>query len=246
MTSFDRDSFTRDGYLPLPGILDDDDLRRAVRFFDTIDAADGVPASYEPEYDSRDGVRRLRKLRRLLWNDPGLWGPILNRTGVGRLATEIIGDGAVIVFHAAFLKAARVGTEVALHQDQALWSYQYPDAFSVWFALTPVSPENGGLFGSPGSHARGLIPHRDRPSYPWHASLDAAEDGLAEPVQFVLEPGDAVMWDRYFAHGSAANTSAGDRRGMVVVFTDGSGPGFRAKDRFPVADLLAIGPGRDG
>ncbi|MER5968943.1 phytanoyl-CoA dioxygenase family protein [Streptomyces sp. NPDC002055] len=241
MPVIDHDAYHRDGYHLLPGLLDEKDHRRAVEFFDTLDAARDVPASYEPEYDEADGVRRLRKLRRLLWNDPEMWGPLLNRTGATELARRVIGDGAAAVFHAAFLKPARVGTEVALHQDQALWTYEYPKAFSVWFALTPVSPANGGLFGCPGSHADGRITHRDRPHYRWHPCLDVAEDGLREPVQFELRPGDGVMWDRHFAHGSAANTSAQDRRGMVVVFADASDPEFRAKDGFPLADLTAMG-----
>ncbi len=241
MPLIDHDVYLRDGYHPLPGILDEKDHRRAVEFFDTFDAAPEVPDSYEPEYDEADGVRRLRKLRRLLWNDPAVWGPLLNRTGAVDLARQVIGDRAAAVFHAAFLKPARVGTEVALHQDQALWSFRYPKAFSVWFALTEVSPANGGLFGCPGSHAHGEIEHRDRPHYRWHRCLDVAEDGLRGPVQFELRPGDAVMWDRYFAHGSAANSSPDDRRGMVVVFTDASAPDFRAKDSFALDDIAALG-----
>jgi ectoine hydroxylase-related dioxygenase (phytanoyl-CoA dioxygenase family) len=183
-------------------------------------------------------TRRLRKLRRLLWNGPELWAPMLVRGGVAELARRQIGDAAVIVFHAAFLKPARVGTPVALHQDQALWSRWYPRAFSIWFALSEVSPANGGLFGCPGSHVAELE-HRDRPEYPWHPSVDVDEDGLADPVQFILQPGDAVMWDRFLAHGSAANTSSSDRRGMVVVLADASEPGFSATDCFTLAELDA-------
>lgn len=241
MTVIDIDKYRRKGYCPLPGLLDEKDLRRAVEFFDSLDAADEVAAGYEAEYDSGQGVRRLRKLRRLLWNEPELWGPIINRAGIGDLARNVIGEHAAVVFHAAFLKPARIGTEVALHQDQALWANQYPAAFSVWVALTSVSPDNGGLFGCPGSHTGGQIRHQHRPRYPWHVSLDVAEDGLNEPVQFVLEPGDGVMWDRYFAHGSATNTSVHDRRGMVVVFADASSPDLQAKNSFPLSELLTLG-----
>lgn len=241
MPVIDPDLYQRDGYQLLPELLTAEDRSRAVAFFDGLDGAAEVPASYQAEYDEGDGVRRLRKLRRLLWNDPQVWGPLLNRAGVTDLARQVIGDSAGVVFHAAFLKPALVGTEVALHQDQALWTNHYPKAFSVWFALTDVSPANGGLFGSPGSHSGGQVAHRDRPGYRWHASLDAVEDGLREPVQFELKPGDGVMWDRYFAHGSAANTSSADRRGMVVVFADSSDPGFAATDHFPLEALHALG-----
>lgn len=240
MTRLNVDRYTRDGYQLLPRALAPGDLAPARAFFDLLDQGE-VPATYEPEYDhGADGTARLRKLRRLVWNDPGFWAPIINRSGAADVARELVGAQAAIVFHAAFLKPARVGTAVALHQDQALWSMRYPRAVSVWFALSEVSPANGGLFGCPGSHVSELA-HRDRPQYTWHPSLDAVEDGLAEPVQFTLEPGDAVVWDRYFAHGSAANTSAVDRRGMVVVFADAGDPGFQARDAFPLAELRAYG-----
>lgn len=51
-------------------------------------------------------------------------------------------------------------------------------------------------------------------------------DNLRELRHFMLRPGDAAMWVRYFAHGSAATASLEDRRGMVVVMADGAHPGF--------------------
>ncbi|MFF7359445.1 hypothetical protein [Streptomyces sp. NPDC008125] len=149
MPGIDLDTCQRDGYQLLPGLLAEEDIGRAVGFFDHLDGAAEVASSYEPEYDEADGVRRLRKLRRLLWNDPRVWGPMLNRAGVPELAREVVGDGAAVVFHPAFLTPALVGTAVALHQDQALWTYEYPKAFSVWCAPTKgmQSAHGQGLFG---------------------------------------------------------------------------------------------------
>lgn len=237
---FDVERYHEEGFLELPGILSEEDRQRAIGAFDDLEAAAEVPAGFEAEYDEANGRRRLRKLRRLIWNDPSLWGPILVRSGIPSIGEEVLGEEATIVFHAAFLKPAEIGTPVALHQDQALWSREYPGAFSVWFALSEVNPGNGGLFGCPRSHARGLIPHQDDPSYRWHPSLDVARDGLGEPRQFMLQPGDAAMWDRYFAHGSAANESKEDRRGMVVVMADGAYPGFDPIDAFSIRKLEAL------
>jgi hypothetical protein len=239
----DLEAYRRDGYHLLSRLLSEDDRRLAIAAFDALDAADQIDSGYEPEYDTDGGTRRLRKVRRLLWNEPELWGPLLNRSGIAKLAGQLIGLDAQLVFLAAFLKPARIGSEVALHQDQALWRQKYPGAFSIWIALTEVSHANGGLFGCPGSHARGLIGHRDRPGYPWHPSIDAAEDGLTGPVQLTLKPGEAVIWDRYFAHGSGRNASGMDRRGIVAVFADASDPGFQAADRFSLSDLTALGAG---
>jgi ectoine hydroxylase-related dioxygenase (phytanoyl-CoA dioxygenase family) len=234
---FEIGDYRAHGYHELPGFLAETDRQQAVAAFDRLENCEEVPLSYEAEYDEADGKRRLRKLRRLIWNDPEIWGPMLVRSGVPELARQVLGDSATIVFHAAFLKPAEIGTPVAAHQDQALWSREYPGAFSLWFALTEVRRDNGGLFGCPGSHVAGLIEHQEDPRYVWHPSLDLERDNLGEPVHFELDAGDAVMWDRYFVHGSAANTSADDRRGMVVVFADGGDPRFDARDAFPVQKL---------
>lgn len=141
---------------------------------------------------------------------------MLNRAGAPEAAEQIIGPSAVMVMHAAFLKPARVGTPVAAHQDQALWSAEYPGAFSMWMALTSVSQENGGLYGYPGSHAGGVIPHAPDPAHPWHDALTHVANRLGRRHDFRLQPGDAAVWDRAFVYASEANTADNDRRGMVV------------------------------
>lgn len=237
--SVDLDAYVDEGRAYLRGSLSHADVAAARDEFARLEA-DGPPPGYQAEFDVSDGERRLRKLRRLLWNEPSLWSGILHRSRFPEIAQSILGDHATVVFHAAFLKPARIGTAVALHQDQALWRHAYPGAFSFWCALTPVHPGNGGLHGCVGSHRAGLIPHEDREEYPWHPSLAPRSHGLPEVEEFVLEPGDVVLWDRYLVHGSAANESGDDRMGMVVVAADGAAPDFEATDAFPVSDL-AVG-----
>jgi len=240
MTALDLDRYHRDGYQELGRRLSDVDVDAVARRFAELDAATHVPKSYEAEYDGEGAIRRLRKLRRLLWNDRMLFGPMLNRAGAPEVAETIVGPGAVVVFHAAFLKPARIGTHVGLHQDQALWNHTYPSGFSMWFALTDVAPRNGGLFGCPGSHRDGTLPHAEDPGHLWHHTLRHRAEELAEPYQFHLAPGDAVIWDRHFAHGSAANTSGEDRQGMVVVFANGAADGFDTTDGMTLDEIRAL------
>jgi ectoine hydroxylase-related dioxygenase (phytanoyl-CoA dioxygenase family) len=136
-----------------------------------------------------------------------------------------------LTFHASFLKPPRVGTPVALHQDQALWKYDYPNAISVWVALTPAKRHNGCLIGCPGSHVGGAVPHAQMSDHPWHEGVDWRAAGLSEPVPYELEAGDALVWDRHFVHGSGPNLSADPRWGMVMVFIDRTQPGLRTTDR---------------
>lgn len=238
----DLQRYREEGYLELGERLSQADVTRVTQRFNELDAAREVAASWEPQYDETTGQRRLRKLRRLLWNEPELFASVLCRAGIPDIAEAVIGPRAVAIFHAAFLKPARIGTHVGLHQDQALWSREYRGAFSVWMALSPVGPQNGGLAGRPFSHLKELA-HTEDPQHPWHPTLHEVEDQLAPEHRFVLEPGDAVMWDRRFAHSSGANHSDDDRRGMVVVFADGSDPVFDATDAMSIAEIRSHASG---
>jgi ectoine hydroxylase-related dioxygenase (phytanoyl-CoA dioxygenase family) len=235
----DLDRLAGEGFVELGRRLSEDDLTAVLAHFDDLDARPRISPGYQAQYDGEGDARRLRKLRRLVWNDRDLYGPILNRMGAADLAEAVIGPDAVVILHAAFLKPAGIGTHVAPHQDQALWIHEYPGAFSMWTALTEVHPGNGGLYGHARSHTSPLD-HADDPDHPWHASV-AHLTGTLEPAQqFVLKPGEVVMWDRWLVHGSGRNTSPADRRGMVVVFADGSADNFQARDVIRLADLRAL------
>lgn len=194
-----------------------------------VDMGRAAPSGFEAEFEP--GTDKPRKLRRLYWNDEAFWRGVFAESGVPRLAERLVGAPVALTFHAAFLKPAEVGTQVALHQDQALWRYDYPDAVSVWIALTPAKRRNGCLVGCPGSHRRGSIAHVEIPDHPWHPGIDWRAEGLAEPVPYELDPGDALIWHRDFVHGSGPNLSAQPRWGVVMVFVDRTRPDLRATDR---------------
>lgn len=194
-----------------------------------LDRGHGIPASFEPEFEP--GTDAVRKLRRLYWNDEAFWSRAFAEAALPEIAQQLVGAPVALTFHACFPKPPKVGTWVALHQDQALWKYDYPNAISLWVALTPAMRHNGCLVGCPGSHARGAVPHIEMSDHPWHAGVDWRAAGLSEPVPYELEAGDALVWDRHFVHGSGPNLSADPRWGMVMVFIDRTQPDLRTTDR---------------
>jgi ectoine hydroxylase-related dioxygenase (phytanoyl-CoA dioxygenase family) len=197
--------------------------------------ADTTPSlEAEFEMNTPEGPRSVRKLRRLLWNDMPFWSEVLEQSKILELGAAFIEESPTVVFHAAFLKPRLIGSEVAFHQDQALWNYDYPDAISMWIALTDSQKHNGCLQLFPHSHLRGLIPHREDASYPLHPCLSPDVDGLTQPEKLPMHAGDVVVWHRYMVHGSDANLSNDDRKGMVIVFVNGARPDFKARDIFRV------------
>jgi hypothetical protein len=225
------------GYSRLGKLLADDDLARILVWLQAReDEGKSIDPGYEAEFEPRQlgSQLRLRKLRRLLWNDRSFWEPILKHTSIIEAGKDFVQSNACIIFHAAFMKPSFVGTPIAFHQDQALWRHQYPEAVSIWIALSPVTTRNGCLQVFPGSHDRGLIPHHTCSEYPWHPSIESEELELSTLEQLEFEPGEAVIWHRYLIHGSGPNLSATDRRGFVVVFADPNANGFSATDSYLV------------
>lgn len=221
---------SREGAVTLRGLFSQGAVEAMRRWLGAcVDRGRGVPASFEPEFEP--GTDAVRKLRRLFWNDKAFWTGLFDDAGLPGIARELVGAPTALTFHAAFLKPSEVGTRVALHQDQALWRYDYPNAISIWVALTPAKRHNGCLVGCPGSHARGGVQHVDLPDHPWHPGVVWRAEGLAEPVPYELDPGDALVWDRYFVHGSGPNQSSDPRWGMVMVFVDRTQPDLRTTDR---------------
>jgi ectoine hydroxylase-related dioxygenase (phytanoyl-CoA dioxygenase family) len=190
------------------------------RLKDLIGLGSNIDAGYDPTFEPTADGKTLRKLRRLFWNDPDFWSAQILSSRIIDIAQIILGAPVSMIFHAAFLKPASVGTPVALHQDQFLWDRDFPNAVNIWVAITPSQIENGCLIGCPGSHKQGPLPHNAIPEHPWHPGVDWKSSGLVQPVPYTLHAGDGLAWDRWFVHGSGPNQSAAPRWGVVMAFAD--------------------------
>lgn len=208
------------GWTVIHQALDRDMVATIRSWIESVEAlGQAIPDSYEPEFEPEavEDASIPRKLRRLFWNDRSFWEKVIDESGIDRLARALVPD-PVLIFHAAFLKPRCIGSPVGFHQDQALWPRSFPGAVSAWFALDDADEMNGAVSGFSGSHLRGLIRHQPDLLHPWHPTIDPSQAELAEPVTLSVTSGDAIVWHRYFVHGSAANRSDRDRRGMVMVF----------------------------
>ena len=119
-----------------------------------------------------------------------------------------------------FAKPAGKGLPSPLHQDNFYWCLQPCDAhtaLTIWVALDPANPSNGGVTYLAGSHKLGLIEHTDS-NAPGSSQMVKDQTIIAryENVSPSLEPGDALVHDSMTLHYSAANTSGNSRRGMTL------------------------------
>jgi len=227
-----RSSYETEGWTVFRNVLRPSLRISAVNWLYAAAARAGDDAALEAEFEPEMPERPLsvRKLRRLLWNDAPFWTGWLLESGIFELGSSFITREPAVVFHAAFFKPGTIGSKVAFHQDQALWDNDYPEAVSVWIALSDSTERNGCMQLCPGSHRRELIPHRSDTQYPWHPYLDPVRDDLPAPKRIPMAQGDVLIWHRYLVHGSDPNVASEDRLGMVVVFANGASSSFKAKD----------------
>jgi hypothetical protein len=231
----------QDGWTLMPGAVSSAAVEKIKDWLCEATNVSATTPQLEAQFEEQSALPAsgsARKLRRLYWNDPGFWRDVLVTTGMAQNALAALGEGAVLTFHAAFLKTAGGGSAVPFHQDQALWAHTYPRAINMWLAIHPTTIENGCIELCTGSHRHGALPHA-RYDPEWvHDGVDLAAHGLV-PQAVEMAAGDVLAWDRFMVHGSAANSSDRDRWGVVAVFVDGSMPDFQATDRALVKDMLA-------
>ena len=240
------DTFRRDGYLVVRGLVDRagvEEMRATV-----LRALDPLQAPVEFEADvgypgspaSRD-VAGGNTPRRLLHaysrgpvfrrraTDPGIAATLRSVMREDRIEMSQCHHNCVMTKHPGF------SSETSWHQDIRYWSFDAPELVSVWMALGPERRENGALLVIPGSHRLDLDRGRFdrhlflRPELPENRAL------IDSAVLVELEAGDALFFHCRLFHAAGKNGS--DSTKLSAVFTYHAAgnrpiPGTRS-DRYP-------------
>lgn len=235
-SSAEVDAFHRDGYVIVRGLADSatvETMRRVTR--DGVERGIG-PIEFEadvaypgaPQSRVASGGDTVRRLKQAIGRDPMFidWlsaPPLITRLG------QIFEQQVVmpLAHHNCIMtKQPRFSSETGWHQDIRYWSFERPELVSVWLALGEENPENGCLRLIPGSHQSGFDRGRLddalflRPDRPENTAL------IAQQVNAVLYPGDALFFHCRTFHSANRNTT--DTPKYSAVFT------FRPADNPPV------------
>ncbi|HXY93588.1 MAG TPA: phytanoyl-CoA dioxygenase family protein [Acidimicrobiia bacterium] len=94
----------------------------------------------------------------------------------------------------------------------------------IGYFLSDLSvPGRGNLAVVPGSHRRRHLPRRRRPDDEWETPAGA--------IEVLVDPGDAVLFDRRLYHSRAHNHSHRTRRALFLAYTY---RWVRARDDYPI------------
>jgi ectoine hydroxylase-related dioxygenase (phytanoyl-CoA dioxygenase family) len=220
MTEADR--FAADGFVVLPGLIDQDRVARARDRFESLFAGEFATGVMPDEWNWRRG-RDPEGLTRQICNgwrsDPAI-GAIVLAEAVGAAVARIAGwRGARLLQDNVIWKPPGAGP-LALHQDNAYIDWVEPrDMVSCWIALDATTAEGGTVEYVRGSHRWGPGPMPDQFHNPadYQAAMREAADGrAADIVPIAVAPGSAVVHHGWLWHGSGPNRGGRPRRSVVA------------------------------
>ena len=111
------------------------------------------------------------------------------------------------------------GRAALWHQDHAYWQPELDyHALGVWLPMHDVTTEMGAMQFIPGSHKRGLLPHRQADD-PAHNVLTVTDDvEIAGAVACPLKTGGATFHHAETLHYTAPNTTDRPRLAFPMEF----------------------------
>ncbi len=156
--------------------------------------------------------------------NPSQFAPELKRVSLQEaaksVAEQLLGDEVQLLGEHAILKPPREGAETPWHQDEAYWdeSFEY-NALSIWVPLQDATIENGCMQFIPGSHTRGVLPHRPIGNDPRIHGLEVVDavDTL-KAIACPIQAGAATVHSSLTLHYTSANRSYGPRRAYIMTF----------------------------
>jgi ectoine hydroxylase-related dioxygenase (phytanoyl-CoA dioxygenase family) len=144
------------------------------------------------------------------------------RANAASIAKQLLGEDASSSFEHSILKPASKGAPTPWHQDEA---HRASDAFeydqvSIWMPLQDSGAEEGCLQYIPGSHKRGVLPHRHVNNDPKVHAIEC-EPGEFDPSQAVACPlpaGGAVVHNGCMVHSAGPNNTGTPRLAYTLAF----------------------------
>lgn len=218
--TLDGTTYTRDGYLVVPGVLDPAALAEVTAEATAVCRGErGHVEGVEPAPPEESDLDVLR--RQLCIHFPHKISPVLEAVArtprVVDLLTGLIGPNVKLVQTMFFIKSeGRPGQ--AWHQDEYFIPTRDRSLTAAWIALDDATVENGCLWVIPGSHRRGVLyPDREHDDAQFDCSVESYGFGYAEAdaVPVEVPAGTAVIFDGYLLHRSLPNTG---RHGMRRAF----------------------------
>jgi ectoine hydroxylase-related dioxygenase (phytanoyl-CoA dioxygenase family) len=216
------ESFARDGFVVVDGLLTDDEL-------DEYEAHVTAAVAYRTRADERalgDRSPYEQSFRQCinLWEDFPTVQPLTFHPRLAQAASELVGKDVMRLWHDQALYKEAGGRETDPHQDQPYWPMNETDTITVWIPFQGSTLANGAMGYLPGSHRIGVRKFVNIFQAEDAAVLmDLPEIKAIEPRWVEVPRGSVAFHAGLTVHMAKANTTATDRAvHTVIYFADGA------------------------
>jgi len=219
-----REAFRRDGFVVVPGLFGEEEMRRISAWTDELQGLPETPGRcmmyFEPSL-LHPGERVLQRIENFCPFHDG-FAALCDGGKLRGSVSRLFGEPAVLFKDKINFKLPG-GDGFKPHQDQqAGWS-AYADLFiTAMVSLDATTAENGCLELAAGHHTRGLLGDE------WTPLTDDDMRRLgARPVP--TQAGDAVFFDSYTPHASGPNLTPERRRVLYITYNRQSAGDHRVR-----------------
>lgn len=223
------DDYWKNGFVVVPGLLENDDRTRWLNRLHNIVDGKVKPAERmlvmkdimvaKGAVNPNQALEAIAKIQDFE-NDPELFS-YMEHERVLECVERFIGEEVFALHSMLINKPPNVDGRHPLHQDLLYFPFRPADKIvASWTALEPCTRENGCLVVVPGSHRGELIPH-ETVEWEWLNGGYFGAKGIsanAERVHLEMEPGDTVFFHPILLHGSGRNRTSGFRRAISAHF----------------------------
>jgi len=200
-------SYWDEGLLFPKRVISEGEAARYLSDLESYEAESGSPVNGKWRYKSHLVFPWINRLMR--------------QAQVLALAKALLGDDLMVWTTHIYPKEAGDGRFISWHQDSAHWGLDSNRVLTIWVALTEVNAENGCMRMLPGSHKKGIVPHRDtwdQNNILTRGQTIAQKIIEKNTVQVELKAGEASLHHVDMFHASNPNISTSRRVGVAIRF----------------------------
>jgi phytanoyl-CoA hydroxylase len=227
VTEAERDTFRRDGYVHLAGVLSEEELAEIDAVYSAFlrgeiavtgkDFNDMTTGEFGTDPSGYAVVNVMLPRR---YYPP--WQDNVFERRAHSIAEQLCGEGMTLDFDQLLAKSpGRLDAVFEWHQDQAYWiDTDDRRTATCWLAVDDSTEENGCMRFLPGSHLEPVRPH-----VPLHGDREKSHTLKTDlrpgevPRPVPIRRGDITVHNEGVLHGSGGNTSASSyRRAYIAAF----------------------------
>ena len=233
------------GYVLIPGLIGQEELRQWSDRFEAVVNGDIKPARGMVVMKDVMVAKRavtpktpLHGINKLLnFEDDADFYAYVEHPKLLEAVRELIGSNLYSLVTNVFNKPPEVDGRHPLHQDLRYFRMRPPEKIvAAWTAISPCTRDNGCLAVVPGSHRLGLLEHAvPNWEYVNHAFYGIKELNSLQHLHIEMAPGDTLLFHPLLVHGSGTNHTSECRRSISTHYAsfecESPAPDWRENDR---------------